>query len=687
MSSSDSPVYNASFIRKSLAAVSKTSARRPILQPHRIFNLHLARLGTFSSPRPGPKLRQDAFKQSQLLSPVDPDGSTSLAEDNSLYNEQDSLDEENIATKLPPGLGLSPSLAATPPSKFVLPIKNANLQPAVKPLLPKAPPLPPVTFQPRPGNNLPLWCNPGNAVTHIDKPSIDDSSAVLASSRSNDSCASYGGEPSLDQDDSISTSTSSASGDDQDASQTKRDRILAQLDHILAMDDALLANADLPGLFESIWATCPTPPPSPNCSRPLRRLNRKASHALLNYLLLECGYDLASLRKLEAHFPVPLEEGLSDTLASETANEEITMENRKEDAGPHSESYAVGLDTMVSVLDDILQTLGSEPTREGLEMATPELGAPPASEGSCQGSPQVSKRLDLEMTVPRTERTIDGLDLEPAEFVSRTMARQERGLPAYSKATAAPSYGALPLYCPPLTRSRSLSECWTISAFTVCRPLSPQPSPTPAPAPKPKAKVYMHTGTIIESCESVAAPLQSGHAYVRANITQKMKTKTRPDAGAVRPETETMIGVPLKRTATGGTLKKQSLIMKMRNGFRHDDALEQSAKPGAKWLAKVAKMSKSAAQGMRVLAKNAPNTRGLAWKDFVKIMMELGFEYQEMDGRSVKFYIPNTNEPTIIFPRPGERVCHIKMLANMRKKLADTYGWIPEDIIATLGDN
>ncbi|KAJ7045825.1 hypothetical protein C8F04DRAFT_1066311 [Mycena alexandri] len=663
MSSSDSPVYNVSFIRKSLAAVSKTSSRRPILQPHRIFNLHLARLGTLSSPRLGPKSRQSAFKQPHLRSPVDPDGSTSLDEDDSLYNEQDSL--ENIATKLPPGLGLSPASTSTPPSSrytsypFIIPIKNASPLPAVKPLPPKAPPLAPLTR-----------------------------------SSSSGSHASYGGEASLDQDDSISTSTSSTRRNEPDASQIKRDRILAQLEHILDLDDALLANADLPGLFESMWATCPTPPPSPNCSRPLRRLNRKASYALLNYLVLECGYDLGSLRRLEAHFPVPRfdsEEDLSDAVeeyTSEIANEEVTMEDdREESAGSHSETHAVTLDTIVSVLDDILQTLGPEPAVEGLEITTPELGAYPASECSSQGSPQVPKRLEFEMIVPLTERTFDSLDLEPAAFVCRTKARQERGLPAYVKATAAPSSRDPPLYCPPLTRSRSLSECWTISAFTVCRPLSPPPSPTPAP--KPKTKVYMHTGTIIESCESVAAPLQSGHAYVRANVTQKMKTKTRPDAGAVRPETETMLGVPLKRTATGGTLKKQSLMTKMRRGFRQDDrALEeepQSAKPAANWLARIAKMSKSAAQGMRVLAKGAPNTRGLAWRDFVKIMIELGFEYQEMDGRTVKFYIPNTSEPTITFSRPSERVCHIKMLANMRKKLADTYGWIPEDIIAALG--
>ncbi|KAJ7187946.1 hypothetical protein C8R46DRAFT_1053137 [Mycena filopes] len=447
------------------------------------------------------------------------------------------------------------------------------------------------------------------------------------------------------------------------------------------MDDALLANAELPGLVQSMWATCPTPPPLP-CSRPLKPLTRKASYALLNYLLLECGYDLGSLRKLEAHFPVRGSESAEDIYDGPESVDVTGQETISEGPRDGLETHTVTLDTMVSILDDILRM---EESTEGLELSTPELGASPASECSSQGSPPVSKRLEFKMTVPQTERTVDVLDLEPAVFISRTKARQESGLPAHPKANMATSSGALPEYYPPLTRSRSLSEGWAISAFTVCGPSSPSPSPTPNPKLKAKGKLYMHTGTIIESCESVATPLQSGHAYVRANMTQKTKTKTRPDAGAVRPET----GVPLKRTSTGGTLRKQSLMTKMRNSFRRDAIVEeeepQSSKPGAKWLAKISKMSKSAAQGMRVLAKGAPTTRGLAWKDFVKIMAELGFEWEDGDGRSVKFYIPNSNEPTITFPRPGERVCHIKMLANMRKRLADTYGWIPEDIIATLG--
>jgi hypothetical protein len=112
-------------------------------------------------------------------------------------------------------------------------------------------------FQPRPGCNPPPFWNPGGRATRIDKPVYD----------SDDSPASSDGERSLIQDDTdatISTSISSASGNyateekDEEASQSHNDHIHTQLEHILEMDDALIDGTDLPGVPQSVWATCPT---------------------------------------------------------------------------------------------------------------------------------------------------------------------------------------------------------------------------------------------------------------------------------------------------------------------------------------------------------------------------------------------------------------------------------------------
>ncbi|KAJ7268685.1 hypothetical protein B0H12DRAFT_60899 [Mycena haematopus] len=218
-----------------------------------------------------------------------------------------------------------------------------------------------------------------------------------------------------------------------------------------------------------------------------------------------------------------------------------------------------------------------------------------------------------------------------------------------------------------------------MSAFTVFAH-SPPPSPIPAPKQKPKAKLYLHGGPMITSVESLAAPLQSGRAYLRANMMTKNKVKTRPADTAtatVRPESPLMPpGAPLQRTITGGTLKKKSILGR----FRHIQD-----EPQKKWFSRLSKLTKQTAEGMRVLVKGSPTARELPWKDFTKIMVELGFSMTEPDGNSVKFTPPFDNDPTITFHQPHDRVCRVKHLGKIRKALKNTYGWIPEEIIAALG--
>ncbi|KAJ6594228.1 hypothetical protein B0H19DRAFT_54544 [Mycena capillaripes] len=300
--SPESPnVYQASFIRKSLAAVSEirnvspinNSAnrpmRKPILQSHRIFNLSLARLATSFPPRQGPKTPYGPPKHSNLHSLGDPDGSTSVDEDDSMYNEQNSLETDNSATYLtstapaPPRLLAPPGLNLPPPPRYpiIVPMKkNAVPELGAAPPSHWAPgggcdvriePEPPMRFQPRPGSNPPPYWNPGGRATRLDKPvcDLEDPLLHIQSYGSNGSSVSSESDPSLDQDvtdGTISTSVSSASWHSameqdegmQNAPPSKKDHIQAQLEHILDMEDALIDHADLPGVLQSVWATCPT---------------------------------------------------------------------------------------------------------------------------------------------------------------------------------------------------------------------------------------------------------------------------------------------------------------------------------------------------------------------------------------------------------------------------------------------
>ncbi|KAF7361622.1 hypothetical protein MVEN_00505500 [Mycena venus] len=712
--SRETPNDHTSFIRKSLARIAHVnpnpvhtpaipSMRKPVLQSHRIFNVSLSSFKTSSPPRLGPKTHNHTT--------IDPDTSTSsVAEDNSMSSEQDSLDTDNSATDTdlpstaaPPGLPCpsrypiirfpintvvprpgvrrpahwAPARAGCDVVRIEHPKKRA--EPLPKPLLSEIPP-PPQRFQPRPGSSV-------------------------SSGQDQDDDTFY----------TISTSISATSGNDDAMEPPRKDLIHAQLEHILEMDDGLIDDADLPGVPQSLWATCPTPPPSPSCSLPAQRLNRKASHALLNYLLLECGYDLASLRSLEARLPVSgsksehVSEVVEEYTNPDTSNtaDDLQIPNGNvvaegilvdldEETSPTVDALdesGVSLEEIVSILEELFQpleseakkgheteetppTIGaldgsvvSEATESVLEQVTytpdvevkdghkTESGTLTAMKSAQSLAPEVAKRRG-----PETARSIEGLSLgSPFAFISRSKARLD-------KANAAPSFDG-----PPLTRIRSLPECWRMSAFTAFAH-SPPPSPTPAPKAKPKAKMYMHAGPMITSVEELATPLQSGHAYLRANkmMAMKNKVKTRPADAVVRPESpiQHVPGVPLQRTMTGGSLVKTSLLGR----FRHTP----------KWSSVWSKLTKPAVKGMRVLVKGG-NAREMSWKDFCMTMRELGFTMTESGGNSVKFTPPFDNAPTITFRRPHDKVLRMRQLGKVRKALVETYGWAPEDIMAVLG--
>ncbi|KAF8139498.1 hypothetical protein K438DRAFT_1995965 [Mycena galopus ATCC 62051] len=379
MSRETPDAYNASIIRKSLTAFSRTGHPNPTLVPaqkstlesHRIFNLSLAPLKPFSPSRLGSKTRPHAHKHADLGL----NGSFSLDEDDSMYTEQDSLETDNSATDLPTEL-LSPAHAPPglpPPPRYpiIVPVKNNVVpRPGVPPPKHWAPggrcetvriePPPPMRFLPRPGYDPPSYWNPGGRATRLDRPvpespDSDDSPTRIERSGSESSA--------LDQDDTyatISTSISSASENDAGT----QDPIHAQLEHILDMDDALLAAVNLPAVPQSVWATCPTVTPS--LAADLFSLRTAAEP--------EGFVHVAELSA--ARFPVPVE---SFSAGNAPDGDEVAAE---EDADLDLETLddhdcEVSFETVASVLEEILQTLDAEEHES--ETPVPALGLEPAA--------------------------------------------------------------------------------------------------------------------------------------------------------------------------------------------------------------------------------------------------------------------------------------------------------------------
>ncbi|KAJ7079060.1 hypothetical protein B0H15DRAFT_858966 [Mycena belliarum] len=717
-------VYQTSLLRKSLAAVSRLGhpnsahapahapaadvpmTRRPSIKAHRIFNLHLSRSKISTSPRLGSKVGGSISKSTNLGSLVDVDGSTSLDEDDSVYNEDDSnlsrppFEREDDPSYLGPDESLesdynaiNPASPQTPPGlkrppryPIIIPTRRNEVpRPGIVPPKHWAPgggcnvriePEPAMHFLPRPGTIPPSYWAPGGRAARIETPERD----VFH-------------KPELHQDDTdgtMSNSISGASGIDSgeernqdipDSSLNEKDLIHAQLEYIYNMDDADFDEALLPGIRQSVWATCPTPPPSPNRLR--SRLSRKESHALLNYLLLECGYDLGSLRSLEARFPVPIRYPEDAQLEEGCARDLIDFDL------PISNQDAPELSTEDTERWDLLQTQHDSPS-------PPIRGSKALEAPNCEYVDQVqSCVLDLG-TSRSVERTSDpqvyethtyepvvvkgeGVTALQPSVIDHSTVSYAMALLAHSNFLVVPDSQITSRSSYPLRRTLSLPMEWSISKFTVFD----EAPPSPPPAPKPKTKkLYLQTAAI-SSVESLAAPLQSGRAYLRSILPKKIKTKTRPDTACVGP----MADIPLTRTSTGNTMKKPTLMSRLCNRGTDNDEPKATLKPkpAGKWFGKLSKMSRATADRMRVLVKCAPNARELTWKDFLKIMKELGFRWEEMEGTAFKFYPADPTDPAITLHRPHDKVYHVRRLNIIRKQLVETYGWVPEDFLAALG--
>ncbi|KAJ7495968.1 hypothetical protein B0H11DRAFT_2001334 [Mycena galericulata] len=660
-------VFHTSFLRKSLAAVSKIghpnppytpkrdgSTSRPTLQSHRIFNLHLSRLNTSSPPRLGPKVRSTPLKPANIRDLVDTEGST-LLDDDSMYNEvspevfrappksyrndrkflppMNRLDVDNNAARLPPSLANSkvPPRARIPPPPGLRPPSPPRyplIIPTKKNPVPQGAALPPhwapgggcnvriepepsMGFLPRPGTNPPPFWNPGGRATRIDKPLRVSVPAPLPTSHSNGSSASYEGDVSLGQDTTGTVTNSDSSASLDQAVKKDKDHIQAQLENIFQMDDDVLRDADLPGVYESMWATCPTPPPSP-ASLSASRLTRKQSHALLNYLLLECGYDLGSLRRLTARFPVPKTEPEGAPRVDQGCAPDATeLGNQSALDEPQISNKEAVVKSSIGMTPQTLDPW--EKTDESVTLAVLE---------------SMVETLGAALPTPDTAcvEECNGVEV----------------LVTDSKVSVLSKYPDPPHCSLPLVRTRSLPEGWTISQFTVFDKPSLPPSPTPAPKHKPK--MYQH---VIESAESVAAPLQSGRAYLQSiNIGKKQKHKTRPVAATIKPEPV----VPLTRTTTGTSFHpKTSLlsIFRRRDNTRGEEPKAEQ-KPAGKWLGKLSNLPKATADHMRVLFKGgagAGNARELSWTEFIGVMKNLGFQWESAGGNAFKFYLPDSSAP------------------------------------------
>ena len=133
-------------------------------------------------------------------------------------------------------------------------------------------------------------------------------------------------------------------------------------------------------------------------------------------------------------------------------------------------------------------------------------------------------------------------------------------------------------------------------------------------------------------------------------------------------------------TKKGGGLK--SAVSSIFGGKGKEEQGNKNAK--YTWFSR---LSKKATESMHQLLKTSEEAKQAAspmkWETFLKLMREMGFEYDPSTaGSSVRFDPPNPKDKSITIhkPHPDPTLTPI-MLRQIGKRLKRYYGWDEEDFV------
>ncbi|KAL1744793.1 hypothetical protein HDZ31DRAFT_63775 [Schizophyllum fasciatum] len=207
--------------------------------------------------------------------------------------------------------------------------------------------------------------------------------------------------------------------------------------------------------------------------------------------------------------------------------------------------------------------------------------------------------------------------------------------------------------------------------------------PTPPPAQSPPTSPQQKKPASKPSA-STAPPIwfpvgetraQSARAYLHENKileADKNKTKSRPDHASLFSETSKKE----EKSKKGGLFSKLT-------GRDKDDVDQKDAKRS--FFTRLSKRTKGYMH--QLLRTSEDEKRGLApmkWENFVKLMTEMGFEYDPSTaGSSVRFIPKDQRDKPITFHKPHpDPTIHPVMLREFAKKLQRQYGWTQDDILS-----
>jgi len=162
---------------------------------------------------------------------------------------------------------------------------------------------------------------------------------------------------------------------------------------------------------------------------------------------------------------------------------------------------------------------------------------------------------------------------------------------------------------------------------------------------------------------------ESTHSYLKTlEETKKDKVKSRPDHASIFSQ---------------DTEKKSGLFAKITKGLTGKDETGQK-NPKYTWFSRLSKKATdSMHQLLRTSEEAGKQPSPMKWDTFVKLMKEMGFEYDPSTaGSSVRFDPPSPTDHPFMVHRPHpDSTLTPKMLRIIGARLKRRYGWDEEDFI------
>ncbi|EPQ57181.1 hypothetical protein GLOTRDRAFT_39174 [Gloeophyllum trabeum ATCC 11539] len=204
---------------------------------------------------------------------------------------------------------------------------------------------------------------------------------------------------------------------------------------------------------------------------------------------------------------------------------------------------------------------------------------------------------------------------------------------------------------------------------------SPSANGPQSPTSVPRPSSVNTSSTYLPYMSTASLPTaQSARSYLQSEglDSSKTKIKSRPDH------------------ASSFYKEKKGLLSRFGRRKKGED--EEDAEPvkkGSKhsWFVRLGKKSKDLMHQLLGTAEDEKKGQApMKWEHFLKVMREMGFEYDPSTaGSSVRFDPPDPSDPPITFHKPHpDPTIHPVMLKEFAKKLKRTYGWTEEDFYKAL---